>query len=103
MSNEDMASRIQVYLKKVENIHVKRMKREKVKHLLKTLGLSAGEKRMPEKQVSDKGLKQGSLSETEKTTRKKEKKSIHERLKSNKEIIAKKQGKESKEKGVELV
>ena len=62
-----------------------------------------GEKRMPEKQVSDKGLKQGSLSETEKTTQKKEKKSIHERLKINKEIIAKKQGKESKEKGVELV
>lgn len=62
-----------------------------------------GEKRMPEKQVSDKGaLKQGSLSETEKTTQKKEKKSIHERLKINKEIIAKKQGKESKEKGVEL-
>ena len=62
-----------------------------------------GEKRMPEKQVSDKGLKQGSLSKTEKTTQKKEKKSIHERLKINKEIIAKKQGKESKEKGVELV
>lgn len=42
MSNEDMASRIQVYLKKIEKIRVKRMKREKFKHLLKTLGLSAG-------------------------------------------------------------
>ena len=30
------------------------------------------------------------------------KKSIHERLKINKEIIAKQQGKDSKEKGVEL-
>ena len=39
MSNEDMASRIQVYLKKIEKIRVKRMKREKFKHLLKTLGL----------------------------------------------------------------
>ena len=36
MSNEDMASRIQVYLKKIEKIRVKRMKREKFKHLLKT-------------------------------------------------------------------
>ena len=44
MSNEDMASRIQVYLKKIEKIRVKRMKREKFKHLLKTLGLSAGRK-----------------------------------------------------------
>ena len=35
MSNEDMASRIQVYLKKIEKIRVKRMKREKFKHLLK--------------------------------------------------------------------
>ena len=34
MSNEDMASRIQVYLKKIEKIRVKRMKREKFKHLL---------------------------------------------------------------------
>ena len=42
MSNEDMASRIQVYLKKIEKIRVKRMKREKFEHLLKTLGLSAG-------------------------------------------------------------
>ena len=42
MSNEDMASRIQVYLKKIEKIRVKRIKREKFKHLLKTLGLSAG-------------------------------------------------------------
>ena len=41
---EDMASRIQVYLKKIEKIRVKRMKREKFKHLLKTLGLSAGRK-----------------------------------------------------------
>ena len=42
MSNEDMASRIQVYRKKIEKIRVKQMKREKFKHLLKTLGLSAG-------------------------------------------------------------
>ena len=47
-------------------------------------------------------LKQGSLIESKKTMEKKEKKSIHERLKINKEIIAKKQGKDSKEKGVEL-
>ena len=33
MSNEDTASRIQVYLKKIEKIRVKRMKREKFKHL----------------------------------------------------------------------
>ena len=52
---------------------------------------------------SDKGaLKQGSLFESKKTMEKKEKKSIHERLKINKEIIAKQQGKDSKEKGVEL-
>lgn len=44
MSNEDMASRIQVYQKKIEKIRVKRIKREKLKHLLKTLGLSAGRK-----------------------------------------------------------
>ena len=44
MSNEDMASRIQVYLKKIEKIRVKRMKREKVKHLMKTLGLTVGRK-----------------------------------------------------------
>ena len=44
MSNEDMASRIQVYLKKIEKIRVKRIKREKFKHLLNTLGLSAGRK-----------------------------------------------------------
>ena len=43
MSNEDMASRIQVYLKKIEKIRVKQIKREKFKHLLKTLGLSAAE------------------------------------------------------------
>ena len=35
---------IQVYLKKIEKIRVKRIKREKFKHLLKTLGLSAGRK-----------------------------------------------------------
>lgn len=46
MNNEDMASRIQVYLKKIEKIRVKRIKREKFKHLLKTLGLSAGRKRI---------------------------------------------------------
>ena len=44
MSNEDMASRIQVYRKKREKIRVKQMKREKFKHLLKTLRLSAGRK-----------------------------------------------------------
>lgn len=62
-----------------------------------------GEKKLAERAVSDKGaLKQGSLIESKKTMEKKEKKSIHERLKINKEIIAKKQGKDSKEKGVEL-
>lgn len=47
-------------------------------------------------------LKQGCLLENENTNGKKERKSIHERLKINKEIIAKQQGKDSKEKGVEL-
>ena len=62
-----------------------------------------GEKKFAERAVSDKGaLKQGSLVEGKKTMEKKEKKSIHERLKINKEIIAKQQGKDSKEKGVEL-
>lgn len=62
-----------------------------------------GEKKLAERTVSDKGaLKQGSLIESKKTMEKKEKKSIHERLKINKEIIAKQQGKDSKEKGVEL-
>lgn len=60
-----------------------------------------GEKKLDERAVSDKGaLKQGSLLENKKTMKKK--KSIHERLKINKEIIAKQQGKNSKEKGVEL-
>ena len=55
-----------------------------------------GEKKLAERAVSDKGaLKQGSFLEN-KTTMKK-KKSIHERLKINKEIIAKQQGKNSKE------
>ena len=45
-------------------------------------------------------LKQGSLLENKKTMKKK--KSIHERLKINKEIIAKQQGKDSKAKGVIL-
>lgn len=63
----------------------------------------AGEKKLPERAVSDKGaLKQGSLLVGDNATDKKEKKSIHERLKINKEIIAKQQGKDSKEKGVEL-
>ena len=44
MSNEDTVSRIQAYLKKIEKIRVKQMKKEKFKHLLKTLGLSAGRK-----------------------------------------------------------
>lgn len=62
-----------------------------------------GEKKLAERAVSDKGaLKQGSLVEGKKTMEKKEKKSIHERLQINKEIIAKQQGKDSKEKGVEL-
>ena len=62
-----------------------------------------GEKKLAERAVSDKGaLKQGSFFESKKTMEKKEKKSIHERLKINKEIIAKQQGKDSKEKGVEL-
>ena len=62
-----------------------------------------GEKKLAERAVYDKGaLKQGSLFEKEKTMEKKEKKSIHERLKINKEIIAKQQGKDSKVKGVEL-
>ena len=62
-----------------------------------------GEKKLAERAVADKGaLKQGSLFVNEKTMEKKEKKSIHERLKINKEIIAKQQGKDSKEKGVEL-
>ena len=65
--------------------------------------LADGEKKLPERAVSDKGaLKQGSLLENEKTMGKKERKSIHERLKMNKEIIAKQQGKDSKAKGVEL-
>lgn len=59
-----------------------------------------GEKKLAERAVYDKGaLKQGSLLENKKTMRKK--KSIHERLKINKEIIAKQQGKDSKEKGVD--
>ena len=44
MSNEDVARRIQVYQKKIEKIRVKRMKKEKLKHLLKALGISAGRK-----------------------------------------------------------
>lgn len=64
-------------------------------------GSVTGEKKSPERAMSDKGaLKQGSLLENKKTMKKK--KSIHERLKINKEIIAKQQGKDSKAKGVEL-
>ena len=60
-----------------------------------------GEKKLAERAVSDKGaLKQGSLVESKKTMEKKEKKSIHERLKINKEIIAKQQGKDEPERGV---
>ena len=44
MSNEDVTRRIQIYQKKIEKMRVKRMKKEKFKHLLKTLGLSAGRK-----------------------------------------------------------
>lgn len=62
-----------------------------------------GEKKLPERAASDKGTrKQGFLLENEKAIEKKEKKSIHERLKINKEIIAKQQGKDCKRKGVEL-
>ena len=62
-----------------------------------------GEKKLPERAASDKGaLKLSSLLENKKTNGNKERKSIHERLKINKEIIAKQQGKDSKEKGVEL-
>ena len=58
-----------------------------------------GEKKLDERAVSDKGaLKQGSLLENKKTMKKK--KSIHERLKINKEIIAKQQGKDEQERGV---
>lgn len=65
---------------------------------------AAGEKKLPERAVSDKGaLKQGSLSTVAKDPDKKEKKSIHERLKINKEIIAKQQGKDSKETGVDFI
>lgn len=60
-----------------------------------------GEMKLAERVVSDKGtLKQGSLVESKKTMEKKEKKSIHERLKINKEIIAKQQGKDEQERGV---
>lgn len=48
-------------------------------------------------------LEQPSFSQTGKMVEKKERKSIHERLKINKEIIAKQQGKGNKEKGVERV
>lgn len=74
---------------------------ERVDAVVKVDG--TGEKRIPEKQVLDKGLKQDSSSVVGKSTEKKEKKSIHERLQINKEIIAKKQGKGNKEKGVELI
>ena len=40
------------------------------------------------------------MKNTKKTMEKKEKKSIHERLKINKEIIAKQQGKDEQERGV---
>lgn len=64
---------------------------------------AVGEKKLSERAVSDKGaLKQGILLENEKTLDKKERKSIHERLKINREIIAKQQGKDCKRKGVEL-
>lgn len=60
-----------------------------------------GEKKLPERATSDKGaLKQGSFLENKKTME--QKKSIHERLKINKEIIEKQQGKDIKQKGVEI-
>lgn len=63
-----------------------------------------GERRGAEKALSDKGaLKRGSLSTVAKAPEKKEKKSIHERLRINKEIIVKQQGKDSKEKGVDFI
>lgn len=62
-----------------------------------------GEKKLAERAVSEKGsLKQSSLIESKKTMEKKEKKSIHEQLKINKEVIAKQLGKDNKEKGVEI-
>lgn len=57
-----------------------------------------GERRGTEKVEVDKG----SCYAATKVSDTKERKSIHERLKINKEIIAKQQGKDSKEKGVEL-
>ncbi len=41
MNNEAAVRRMQVYQKKMEKISSKRMKREKLKHLLKVLGLFA--------------------------------------------------------------
>lgn len=57
-----------------------------------------GARSLPEKVEADKG----SRSAAAKVSETKERKSIHERLKINKDIIAKQQGKDSKEKGVEL-
>ncbi len=62
-----------------------------------------GNKKLAERVVSDKSfIKQSVLLENKKTNEKKEKKSIHERLKINKEIIAKQQEKDGKEKGIGL-
>ena len=70
------------------------------------------EERVPERSVepttvSKSEMESGKVMMSEQNERTKTveigKKSIHERLKINKEIIAKQQGKDSKEKGVELV
>ena len=94
----DIQEHVLPYLQSFCSLEEKAPKR--VENVVQSSG--AGEKKLSARAMSDKGnLKQGSLIESEKTMEKK--KSIHERLKINKEIIAKQQGKDSKEKGVELV
>lgn len=93
----DMQEHVLPYLQSFCSLEEKTL--EKVEGAVKAS--VTGEKKSPERAMSDKGaLKQGSLLENKKTMKKK--KSIHERLKINKEIIAKQQGKDSKAKGVEL-
>ena len=93
----DIQEHVLPYLQSFCSLEEKAPKR--VENVVQSSG--AGEKKLSARAMSDKGnLKQGSLIESEKTMEKK--KSIHERLKINKEIIAKQQGKDSKEKGVEI-
>lgn len=95
----DMQEHVLPYLQSFCSLEEKTL--EKVEGAVKAS--VTGEKKSPERAMSDKGaLKQGSLLENKKTNGNKERKSIHERLKINKGIIAKQQGKDSKEKGVEL-